>query len=109
MGKWRPGPSLARRYTEQELLEVSRVGIPCESECVGAGLKAGALSNNRFADWQRCSITRCEPRKPFVEPPASRDGELFAAVANLRRASRVVEADLTRNLTKVTKETKRTP
>jgi HK97 family phage prohead protease len=45
-----PGDQFARRYTEQELLEVSAVGIPANPNALALGLKAGALSKQQIKD-----------------------------------------------------------
>jgi HK97 family phage prohead protease len=44
------GQSWQRRYTEQELLEVSAVGIPANPNALALGLKAGAISKQQIKD-----------------------------------------------------------
>lgn len=45
-----PGESWQRRYTEQELLEVSAVGIPANPNALALGLNAGAISKEQIKD-----------------------------------------------------------
>jgi HK97 family phage prohead protease len=71
-----PGHLWQRRYTEQELLEVSAVGIPANPNALALGLKAGALSKQQIRDLGALihyalrpsfvkSTTEGRPRKPF--------------------------------------------
>ena len=45
-----PGSGVARRYTKQELLEVSAVSIPANPNALVVGLKAGAISRSDLND-----------------------------------------------------------
>ena len=45
-----PTPSFHRKYLEQELLEVSAVGIPANPEALQLGLKSGAIERADLAD-----------------------------------------------------------
>jgi HK97 family phage prohead protease len=60
-----PGDVFARRYTEQELLEVSAVGIPANPNALALGLKAGALSKQQIRDLAALLHYALRPRKPF--------------------------------------------
>jgi uncharacterized protein len=60
-----PGDQIARRYTEQELLEVSAVGIPANPNALALGLKAGALSKQQIKDLGALLHYALRPRKPF--------------------------------------------
>jgi len=60
-----PGGQFARRYTEQELLEVSAVGIPANPNALALGLKAGALSKQQIRDLAALLHYALRPRKPF--------------------------------------------
>jgi HK97 family phage prohead protease len=60
-----PGDQIARRYTEQELLEVSAVGIPANPNALALGLKAGALSKQQIRDLAALLHYALRPRKPF--------------------------------------------
>jgi HK97 family phage prohead protease len=60
-----PGDRIARRYTEQELLEVSAVGIPANPNALALGLKAGALSKQQIKDLGALLHYALRPRKPF--------------------------------------------
>jgi HK97 family phage prohead protease len=54
-----------RRYTEQELLEVSAVGIPANPNALALGLKAGALTKQQIKDLGALLHYALRPRKPF--------------------------------------------
>jgi len=60
-----PGHLWQRRYTEQELLEVSAVGIPANPNALALGLKAGALSKQQIRDLAALLHYALRPRKPF--------------------------------------------
>jgi HK97 family phage prohead protease len=60
-----PGDQFARRYTEQELLEVSAVGIPANPNALALGLKAGAISKQQIKDLGELLHYALRPRKPF--------------------------------------------
>ncbi len=60
-----PGHLWQRRYTEQELLEVSAVGIPANPNALALGLKAGALSKQQIKDLGALLHYALRPRKPF--------------------------------------------
>ena len=60
-----PGNLWNRRYTEQELLEVSAVGIPANPNALALGLKAGALSKQQIKDLGALLHYALRPRKPF--------------------------------------------
>jgi HK97 family phage prohead protease len=60
-----PGQSWQRRYTEQELLEVSAVGIPANPNALALGLKAGALSKQQIKDLGALLHYALRPSKPF--------------------------------------------
>lgn len=63
-----PGNLWNRRYTEQELLEVSAVGIPANPNALALGLKAGAITRQQIKDLGALLHYTLRPRKPF-EPP----------------------------------------
>ena len=60
-----PGHLWQRRYTEQELLEVSAVGIPANPNALALGLKAGALSKQQIKDLGALLHYALRPQKPF--------------------------------------------
>ena len=60
-----PGHLWQRRYTEQELLEVSAVGIPANPNALALGLKAGALSKQQIKDLGALLHYALRPRKAF--------------------------------------------
>ena len=60
-----PGNLWNRRYTEQELLEVSAVGIPANPNALALGLKAGALTKQQIKDLGALLHYALRPRKPF--------------------------------------------
>jgi HK97 family phage prohead protease len=60
-----PGHLWQRRYTEQELLEVSAVGIPANPNALALGYKAGALSKQQIRDLAALLHYALRPRKPF--------------------------------------------
>jgi hypothetical protein len=60
-----PGELWQRRYTEQELLEVSAVGIPANPNALALGLKAGAISKQQIKDLGALLHYALRPRKPF--------------------------------------------
>jgi hypothetical protein len=60
-----PGHLWQRRYTEQELLEVSAVGIPANPNALALGLKAGALSKQQIRDLAALLHYALRPRKAF--------------------------------------------
>ena len=60
-----PGNLWNRRYTEQELLEVSAVGMPANPNALALGLKAGALSKQQIKDLGALLHYALRPRKPF--------------------------------------------
>jgi len=60
-----PGNLWHRRYTEQELLEVSAVGIPANPNALALGLKAGAISKQQLRDLGALIHYSLRPRKPF--------------------------------------------
>jgi HK97 family phage prohead protease len=60
-----PGHLWQRRYTEQELLEVSAVGIPANPNALALGLKAGALSKQQIRDLAALLHYALRPRKSF--------------------------------------------
>jgi HK97 family phage prohead protease len=60
-----PGNLWNRRYTEQELLEVSAVGIPANPNALALGYKAGALSKQQIRDLAALLHYALRPRKPF--------------------------------------------
>lgn len=60
-----PGNLWGRRYTEQELLEVSAVGIPANPNALALGLKAGALTKQQIKDLGALLHYALRPRKPF--------------------------------------------
>jgi HK97 family phage prohead protease len=62
-----PGHLWQRRYTEQELLEVSAVGIPANPNALALGLKAGAISKQQIKDLGALLHYALRPRKP-IEP-----------------------------------------
>ena len=52
--RWETGSAEAgfkRRYLEQELLEVSAVGIPANPNALQLGLKAGAIEKLDLQEW----------------------------------------------------------
>jgi uncharacterized protein len=63
-----PGNLWNRRYTEQELLEVSAVGIPANPNALALGLKAGAITRQQIKELGELMHYALRPRKPF-EPP----------------------------------------
>jgi HK97 family phage prohead protease len=63
--KGEPGNLWNRRYTEQELLEVSAVGIPANPNALALGYKAGALSKQQIRDLAALLHYALRPRKPF--------------------------------------------
>jgi hypothetical protein len=60
-----PGHLWQRRYTEQELLEVSAVGIPANPNALALGYKAGALTKQQIRDLAALLHYALRPRKPF--------------------------------------------
>jgi HK97 family phage prohead protease len=60
-----PGNLWQRRYTEQELLEVSAVGIPANPNALALAYKAGALSKQQIRDLAALLHYALRPRKPF--------------------------------------------
>jgi HK97 family phage prohead protease len=60
-----PGHLWQRRYTEQELLEVSAVGIPANPNALALAYKAGALSKQQIRDLAALLHYALRPRKPF--------------------------------------------
>jgi hypothetical protein len=60
-----PGHLWQRRYTEQELLEVSAVGIPANPNALALAYKAGELSKQQIRDLAALLHYALRPRKPF--------------------------------------------
>ena len=66
--------SCRRRYLEQELLEVSAVGIPANPNALQLGLKAGAIQKSdlqELLDLLR-SLCASKPPHPFGDPAGSK-------------------------------------
>jgi phage head maturation protease len=75
-----------RRYTEQELLEVSAVGIPANPNALALGLKAGALSKQQIRDLGALLHYALRPRKAFE--PQRRVTEKYLRMLKLAAAVR---------------------
>src|SRR5262249_39656470 len=83
-------PKCRRRYLEQELLEVSAVGIPANPNALALGLKSGAIEKadlrETFALLLR-HIGRNSPMRPGYSP-ATCNPELFHFARELHRILR---------------------
>jgi hypothetical protein len=93
-----PGDHFRRRYLEQELLEVSAVGIPANPEALQLGLKSGAFTQD---DFDRVIETLDALASPVTDPtPRCSAGcqPAVSQVANLRtsESARAVEASADR-------------
>lgn len=81
-----PGNLWNRRYTEQELLEVSAVGIPANPNALALGLKAGAITKQQIKDVGALLHYALRPRKPFE--PQRRVTEKYLRMLKLAAAVR---------------------
>ncbi len=89
--RWENGGADAgyrRRYLEQELLEVSAVGIPANPEALQLGLRAGAIQKSDLHDLLELlrGLNEIEPDKPaaLVPPESSPDRSLSTALPHAR-------------------------
>lgn len=78
--------TFARKYTEQELLEVSAVGIPANPNALALGLKAGAITSQQIKDLGALMHYVLRPRKPFE--PQRRVTEKYLRMLKLAAAVR---------------------
>jgi hypothetical protein len=71
--RWENGTASSgfrRKYLEQELLEVSAVGIPANSEALQLGLKAGAIQKSDLRELLELLRAALGPsaQSPMLEP-----------------------------------------
>jgi hypothetical protein len=66
-----PGRQVRRRYLEQELLEVSAVGIPANPEALQLGLKAGAVERTDLKELVDLLLANAEPNVKHPEDHAA--------------------------------------
>ena len=65
-----PGTSFRRKYLEQELLEVSAVGIPANPSALQLGLKAGAVEKADLQDMADLLRSLCASDKSYPSDPS---------------------------------------
>lgn len=70
-----PTRNYRRRYLEQELLEVSAVGIPANPNALQLGLKAGAIQKSDLQELLDMLRTLCDSKPQFPSPLPSPQGE----------------------------------
>ena len=63
-----------RKYLEQELLEVSAVGIPANPNALQLGLKAGAIEKADLVEVLEMLRTLCDGNSPSLQPSPHRMG-----------------------------------
>jgi len=69
--RWENGTeqtAFRRKYLEQELLEVSAVGIPANPEALQLGLKAGTISRSDLRELSELLKRFCEPETALTQP-----------------------------------------
>jgi hypothetical protein len=82
-------PACRRRYLEQELLEVSAVGIPANPEALQLGLQAGAIEKADLKDLLELVRLACEglADSPSPQPSPSGRGRTATALPSLLQPS----------------------
>jgi hypothetical protein len=88
-------PSFRRRYLEQELLEVSAVGIPANPNALQLGLKAGAIQKSDLQELLDLLRSLCSSKllSPSLLPSPQGGGEQLSTFNSLARLSGATAAE----------------
>jgi len=102
--RWENGGAEAgyrRKYLEQELLEVSAVGIPANPNALQLGLKAGAIEKSDLLEMEELLRGLCEQRhEDFCNKPAAPNTDAGASGAGSYEAQLLQLARSVREITR---------